>query len=382
MTQICKRCVMDAQVPNIRFDKEGNCNYCEEFLGMMERTVHPDPLHRQATLERFVDDVKREGQGKPYDCIIGLSGGVDSAWVLYQAKLLGLRPLAVHMDNGWNSELAQSNIEGIVRHLNVDLYTHVIDWHEYRELMQAFFDADVIDVELLYDNAMLAVNYRLAAKYGVKSILAGTNNSTEGMRMPTGWNWYKFDAYNIKSIAKRRGVSFKTFPLISGFKKIYYEKARSIRWISFLDLLEYKKSEALQVLQSRCSYRPYPYKHYESIFTRFYQGYILPNKFSIDKRKVHLSTLILTKQANRKDALVLLDEIPYPSSDELTADKNYFIKKMGWAERDLIEYIKRPPRPHLDYGSELNFRKLFKRAINAIWLSKAPLLFEGESVDK
>lgn len=353
MIQKCNRCVMDSEVPDIHFNQEGNCNYCEDFIAMMTRTVQPDPIKRQIALERFIERVKEDGKGKKYDCIIGLSGGVDSAWVLYQAKQLGLRPLAVHMDNGWNSELAQSNIEGLVRTLDVHLYTHVIDWSEYRELMQAFFDADVVDVELLYDNAMFAVNYRLAAKHGIKWILAGTNNSTEGMRMPPGWNWFKFDAHNIRQIAKRRNVNrLRTFPAIGVLTYVWQEYFRKVRWISFLDLLNYRKEEALLVLERECGYRRYPYKHYESIFTRFYQGYILPRKFGIDKRKLHLSTLVVTEQMSRSDAISLLAEIPYPSEMDLEKDKEYFLKKMGWSTLDLSNYIDRPSVSHSTYGSE------------------------------
>ncbi len=353
MIQKCNRCVMDSEVPDIHFNQEGNCNYCEDFIAMMTRTVQPDPIKRQIALERFIERVKEDGKGKKYDCIIGLSGGVDSAWVLYQAKQLGLRPLAVHMDNGWNSELAQSNIEGLVRTLDVHLYTHVIDWSEYRELMQAFFDADVVDVELLYDNAMFAVNYRLAAKHGIKWILAGTNNSTEGMRMPPGWNWFKFDAHNIRQIAKRRNVNrLRTFPAIGVLTYVWQEYFRKVKWISFLDLLNYRKEEALLVLERECGYRRYPYKHYESIFTRFYQGYILPRKFGIDKRKLHLSTLVVTEQMSRSDAISLLAEIPYPSEMDLEKDKEYFLKKMGWSTLDLSNYIDRPSVSHSTYGSE------------------------------
>lgn len=353
MKKTCNRCVMDSDIPDITFNEEGNCNYCEEFLAMMARTVQPDPVKRQAELDFFIDQVKRDGKGKEYDCIIGLSGGVDSAWVLYQAKKMGLRPLAVHMDNGWNSELAQSNIEGLVKTLDVHLYTHVIDWNEYRELMQAFFDADVVDVELLYDNAMFAVNYRLAAKHRIKWILAGTNNSTEGMRMPPGWNWFKFDAHNIRQIAKRRGIKrLKTFPAIGVIDYVWQEYFRTTKWKSFLDLLNYRKEEALVTLECECGYRRYPYKHYESIFTRFYQGYILPRKFGIDKRKLHLSTLVVTEQMSRNDSVKLLTEIPYPSVADLESDRKYFLKKMGWSDNDLQKYLERQMVPHSVYGSE------------------------------
>lgn len=368
MKKTCNRCVMDSDVPDITFNEQGNCNYCEEFLAMMERTVQPDPVKRQAELDLFVDQVKRDGRGKEYDCIIGLSGGVDSAWVLYLAKKMGLRPLAVHMDNGWNSELAQSNIECLVRTLDVDLHTYVIDWNEYRQLMQAFFDADVVDIELLYDNAMYAINYRLATKFGVKWILAGTNKSTEGMRMPKGWNWFKFDAKNIKSIASARGVrDFKTFPFFGVLDFIFSEFIRKNKWISFLDMFEYQKSNALETLERECGYRRYPYKHYESIFTRFYQGYLLPKKFGIDKRKVHFSTLIATNQMSRVEALELLTQIPYPRFDDLQADKDYFMKKMRWTEENLQQYLLRPRSSHTSYGSELPLWRFFSSAYKLVF---------------
>ena len=180
----CTRCVMDDTAAGIEYDEAGVCNYCRGYGARYEKYVGTDPAERERRLHAFVERVKEGGKGKRYDCIVGVSGGVDSSYTLVKAVELGLRPLAVHMDNGWNSELAQNNIANLVRTLDVDLHTHVIDWPEYRGLMEAFFSADVIDLELLADNALLTVNYQQAAKYGVKFILAGTNVSTEGMRMP------------------------------------------------------------------------------------------------------------------------------------------------------------------------------------------------------
>jgi N-acetyl sugar amidotransferase len=349
----CTRCVMDTSVRDIAFDADGACNYCTEFLRAKAARPLEDRTARKAALDAMVERIRAQGKGKRYDCVIGVSGGVDSSWVLVHAMRLGLRPLAVHMDNGWNSELAQNNIANLVRGLGIDLYTHVIDWREYRGLMQAFFDADVIDVELLYDNAMLAVNYQQAARNGIKAILAGTNHSTEGMPLPKGWNWAKFDKANIRAIARRfGGVSIKTFPAIGLFDKAWYQYARGVEWISMLDFVEYNKAEALSVLQSEYGYKPYPYKHYESVFTRFYQGHILPVKFGVDKRLVHLSTLILNGQMKREDALPLLAHIPYPSEAELEADRRYFLKKMNWTDAQLDDYLKRPEKPHAMYGSE------------------------------
>jgi N-acetyl sugar amidotransferase len=315
--------------------------------------LHKDPKHRTEELNAFVVKVKAEGKGKPYDCIIGVSGGVDSSWVLVQAVKLGLRPLAVHMDNGWNSELAQNNIANLVRILGVDLYTHVIDWNEYKKLMQAFFDANVIDIELLYDNAMLAVNYQQAAKYKTKFILSGSNQATEGMRMPQAWNWLKFDKRHIIGMAKRGGViRLETFPTIGTLQFIWFEFVRKIHWTPFLDYFNFNKNLAIETLQSDYHYKPYPYKHYESIFTRFYQGYILPNKFLVDKRKLHLSTLVASGQMKRDEALAGLEGIAYPSAESLEEDKRYFLKKMGWSQEQLAKYIADPCIQHSTYTSE------------------------------
>ncbi|MCJ8347863.1 N-acetyl sugar amidotransferase, partial [bacterium] len=182
---------MDSSVKDIVFDDDGFCNYCNDYLIRCAHIVNKEPGKRKAELDSLINKIDQDGKNKKYDCIVGVSGGVDSSWALIKAVEMGLRPLAVHMDNGWNSELAQNNIENLISILDVDLYTHVINWNEYKGLMQSFFDADVIDVELLYDNAMLAVNYQLAHKYGIKHILSGCNMATEGIYIPTGWNWFK-----------------------------------------------------------------------------------------------------------------------------------------------------------------------------------------------
>ncbi|MGP1717937.1 MAG: N-acetyl sugar amidotransferase [Methylophilus sp.] len=359
--QECTRCVMDESASEITFDQAGQCNYCTETLIKLKNF---QPASKEALQDKFnqlIADIKQAGKGKPYDCIIGVSGGADSAYALYIAKRNGLRPLAVHMDNGWNSELAVNNIENLVRKLGVDLYTHVINWHEYRALQQAFFDADVIDIELLYDNAMLAVNYRLAAKYGIKHILAGTNTTTEGMRMPKGWNWFKFDQTNIKAIAKKSNAKLNSMPTLSVLSYAWYRFVRGIQWLDFLDYIDYHKPTCLAEIQEEIGYRPYPYKHYESIFTRFYQGYLLPQKFGVDKRRLHLSTLICSGQMTRAKATELLAHSPYPDEDDLKSDIDYFLKKMKWSEQDLADYLTRPAKSHADYASEyLQAQKLKK----------------------
>lgn len=371
---ICKRCVMDTTAAGIHFDENGICNFCTEFLERSGELINETVDQKSEKLNQLVDQIKADGRGKPYDCIVGVSGGVDSSWTLVKVKQLGLRPLAVHMDNGWNSELAQNNIANLVRDLGVDLYTHVIDWDEYRELMQAFFDADVIDVELLYDNAMLAVNYRQAYKYQVKYILSGSNQATEGMRMPSNWNWNKFDKRNIKSIAKRNGgVKLNTFPSIGQWDVLFYVSIKGIQWVSFLDYLDYNKESVLQALESQYGYKRYPYKHYESIFTRFYQAVILPEKFNVDKRKLHLSNLIMTGQLSRSDAMNILEDLPYPDQNQEKVDREYFLKKMNWSTDDYQSYISRPEKSHLNYKNEEQTYKYINLLSIAIFILKNPM---------
>ncbi len=350
---------MDTTAEDIYFDENGWCNYCADFLARMKGGVLGEG-QKELALQDLIEKIKNDGRSKKYDCVIGLSGGADSSYVLHLAKHWGLRPLAVHMDNGWNSELAQNNIEHLVRKLEVDLYVHVIDWREYRKLMQAFFDADVIDVELLYDNAMLAVNYQLAAKYGVKYILSGCNLATEGMKIPKNWNWFKLDKRNIKVLAARGRVQIKSFPIIGLISYLYYRVFKKIQWVHVLDYVHYNKAESMSLLGRLYGFKSYPYKHYESVFTRFYQGYLLPQKFGVDKRKVHLSTLIMSGQMEREVALVKMKENPYDSIQALDQDREYFLKKMKWRSSDLDAYLQRPEVPHDHYASEASYVKQLK----------------------
>lgn len=354
---ICNRCVMDTSANGIVFDEKGVCSFCSDHDDLLKKSTS-----LKNNLTKLVREIKEAGRGKRYDCIVGVSGGVDSSWVLVQAVMLGLRPLAVHMDNGWNSELAQNNISNLITKLGVDLYTHVIDWNEYKSLMQAFFDADVIDVELLYDNAMLAVNYRKAKKYGIKYILAGTNLATEGMIIPSNWSWFKYDLRNIKAIARIFSkIKIVTFPGIGTAGFIYHKYFKRIQWISFLDYFDFNKNNALDILKTSYGYKPYLYKHYESVFTRFYQGAILPKKFGVDKRRHHLSCLIVSGQMTRDEAILKLTDIPYGSERDFEDDKNYFLKKMKWNEEQLTAYFNRPEIPHDFYPTEKPVWIFFKK---------------------
>lgn len=351
---------MDGSASDFALSEFG-CNYCDEFIANRLVRLDMNTGAFISGLANLVDRVKAEGRGKKYDCIVGVSGGLDSSWVLYQAHALGLRPLAVHMDNGWNSELATHNIRKLVEKLDIDLYTYVIDWSEYRSLLRAFLDSDVIDLELLYDNAATAVCYAQARAYGIRAILSGSNTATEGFRMPPGWSWKdKRDVRNIKAIGRSRGVRLKTFPSFSNLDLLWHRFVLGIEWIPFLDYTRYEKEEALTTLEREIGFKRYPYKHYESVFTRFYQGHILPEKFKVDKRKVHLSTLILTSQISRKDALDLLAENAYGSEIELRRDMRFILKKLDVSAEDFEAYLERPERSHDEWRTEAGSTRIYR----------------------
>ena len=368
--QQCVRCVMDTSALDIIFSNNGICNYCTEFIEKISYNFQ-DLEKKKVSLNNFIQKVKNDGKKKRYDCIVGVSGGIDSSWTLVKIKELGLRPLAVHMDNGWNSELAQNNIANLVQKLDVDLYTHVINWDEYRKLMQAFFDADVIDIELLYDNAMLAVNYQQAKKYNLKYIISGSNTATEGMRMPSTWNWFKYDKKNIIGIARKNGIKkLTTFPAIGIIQYIYNTFIKKIVWVRFLDYLNYDKFIAIDNLEKNYNFKPYQHKHNESIFTRFYQGYILPKKFKVDKRKLHYATLVVSGQISREAACRELEKsTAYNSKEEMKNDISYFLKKMKWSDDQLNHYLARPELSHYLYPNEKILydvlKKLYKMFVNS-----------------
>jgi N-acetyl sugar amidotransferase len=335
---------MDNSAVDFEIVNNIECNYCNSF------SINIDLEYEN--IQQLIDRIKADGKNKTYDCIIGISGGLDSSYLLVKAVEFGLRPLAVHMDNGWNSELAQSNISTLVRKLNIDLYTKVLDWTSYKQMQLAFIKADVIDIELLYDNAMLATLYEQAKKYGIKYILGGTNHKMEGLRMPLNWVWYKFDGKMIKSICKKFGVSVKQFPMMTLFKWIYYRKISKIKWISMLDYIDFNKVDATSTLVNTYDYKKYPFKHYENVFTRFYQGYILVKKFGIDKRRLHLSNLILSNQLNRDEGLHLLNSDPY-EDQQLKIDKQFVLSKLDLSHNDLDEYLNRPAKSHFEFASDL-----------------------------
>lgn len=361
--EMCPRCVMDDSAPDF-VATEGGCNYCDDyFFAKSDPRQVTGSKDKTASLQALVSKTQRSGRNKPYDCIVGVSGGADSSWTLVKVVELGLRPLAVHMDNGWNSDLAVSNIHKLVTGLAVDLHTEVLDWGEYRNLMKAFFAADVVDIELLYDNAMYSACLKQARKQGLRVVLSGNNHATEGFRIPPGWNWIdKHDGGNIRSIARWHRARIRSFPVYSNWDFVWDYFVKKIKWLSFLDYLDYDKPGAMLNLSERFGFRPYPYKHYENVFTRFYQGYLLPEKFHIDKRRPHLSALVCSGKMDREDAEKDLLGNPYPSLEELEQDRTFFLKKMGWEKEELENYLRRPGRRHDEWFTETNFFGPLKEA--------------------
>ena len=336
----CTVCVIRREFDPKGFDQDGVCSFCRSYERELERNEH-----RKSTgeLERIIGQIKTEGRDKPHDVIIGISGGVDSSYLAYQAVELGLRPLAIHLDNGWNSELATDNINRLVSGLGLELATHVIDWREFRALQVAYFRASVIDIEVLTDHAITAYAYRTAIDEGIGYILSGNNLATES-GMPPSWNYAKHDLRNLKAIAKRFGdVPVKTLPTASSLE--LFRARRKVQTLDLLNLLDYDKEAAIATLSREFGWRPYGGKHYESLFTQFYQAHVLPTKFGVDKREAHGSALIRSGQATRAAILAQL-ETPLYEPIELQHHRQYVLKKLGLSDGEFDAIMATPPRPH------------------------------------
>ena len=348
----CTKTVMDNIAdPNITFDENGVCNYYYEYFKAEKEHVFKGEEGRKK-IEKTINEIKKAGKGKKYDCILGVSGGVDSTYLAYMAKQWGLRVLLVHFDNGWNSELSVKNIENIVTKLNFDLETFVIDWNEFRDIQRAYFKANVVDIEAITDHAVSGTLLKIAAKYNIKNILAGMNIVSEYI-LPKDWIYNKNDHINIKDIHSKYGtIPLKKFPFYNLKLKHYYSMIKGIKSITILNYLPYEKDEVMKIIQDKLGWIYYGGKHYESVFTRFYQGYILPNKFGIDKRKAHLSTLICSGQITKEQALEELSKPIYPSEDMLNEDKEFVLKKLGFTEQEFDDYIKAPRREHTEFKTE------------------------------
>ncbi len=348
----CTVSVMDTIAdPDISFDEQGISNYYYEYKEAEKQHIFLGETGRKK-LDEIAETIKNAGKGKPYDCIMGLSGGVDSTYIAVLAKRLGLRPLAVHFDNGWNSELAVQNIENIVTRLGIDLFTYVIDWEEFRDLQVSYLKASVVDIEAITDHAIFATLYRLAGERRIKYMLSGTNVHTE-QTLPKSWIHPKSDHINIQAIHKQFGtVPLKTFPFMDAKVKRYYQQIIGIQSFSLLHYTEYNKKQVKELIQKELGWRDYGGKHYESIWTRFYQGYILPKKFGIDKRKAHLSDLIFGGQISKAEALAELKS-PIYDPEQFKIDYEFVLKKLRFSHEEFEALMKLPPKSHYDFDYEM-----------------------------
>lgn len=360
--QICTKCVMDTTASEIVFDEKGVCNFCKEFEAYAIKTIWRKPEVKKAELKEEVNKLKKLSIGNKYDCLIGLSGGVDSSYLCYWAKQENLNPLIVHFDNGWNSELAVKNIENIISATGFDLYTYVIDWEDFKDLQLSYIKASVIDIEVPTDQLIYAALYKIAKKYNIKSIISGTNISSEFI-LPSSWIFQdKHDVVNLTEIHKKFGTrKLKKFPKLGLNQKLVYKELYNLFSVGPLDLIDYDTQQAKEILKKEFNWQDYGGKHYESVFTRFYQGYILPHKFNVDKRKAHLASLVAAKIMTRSQAIEELKKPPY-DPQLLIDDYNFVIKKFGITDAEFKEYMAKPIVDHRFYGTQWDkkhFRKHF-----------------------
>lgn len=351
--QICTNCVMDTTDSLIKFDEAGVCDHCGTYKSQIEPFWNNDDSDL-VSFEKTIEDMKSRGRNQDFDCIIGMSGGIDSSYLLHIAtKKFGLRPLVFHVDAGWNSQQAVHNIEQMVDKLNLDLFTEVINWEEMKDLQLSFFKSGVPHIDTPQDHAFFSTMYKFASKYNIKHILTGANFSTECIRNPLNWMYYQSDSWQIKDIHKKFGNKpLKSFPLsnILWFK-LYLPYIKRISVYKPLNHVRYNKAEAVKVLEQEYGYQSYKQKHFESRFTRFYESYWLPQKFGYDTRKVQFSSLILTGQMTRQEALEMLK---HPAHDPATIDDDllFIANKLDITIEELLAYRDAPNKSFMDYKNQ------------------------------
>lgn len=347
--KICEFCVMDSTDPLIKFDVDRSCNHCKHARERFNK-FPVTKSEKNKLLLSTVNRIKAKGKGRRYDCLIGLSGGLDSTYLALKVVEMGLRPLAVHVDNGWNTELSVWNIENVIKTLNIDFVTNVLDWNTFKDLQLSFLKSSLCNCEAPTDHSITATLFQQARRHNIKVILSGGNLATESI-MPKSWGHYNQDLKLLLDLHKSFGTGIlKKFPTISFKQYLYFVLIEGIRQVPILNFMEYDKEQALDELVRQVSFRPYRYKHGESTWTRFFQNYYLPKKFGIDKRKAHLSSLICSNQISRSDALIALKK-PLYSPELLKQDYKYILKKLSLSEKQFQEIMNTKAGVVTDYKS-------------------------------
>ena len=362
---------MDTSDSNITFDVSGSCDYCRNYYRNILPNWHPNDIGRKM-IAPVIERIRKEGMKRDHDCVIGVSGGVDSSYVTYLAKhTFGLRPLVFHVDAGWNSQEAVNNIERLIDGLGLDLHTEVVDWEEMKDLQLAFLKAQVPHQDTPQDHVFFASLYNFAAKNGFKYIITGANHSTECVREPLEWHYHASDLRQLKDIHRRFGQRpLKSFPTADILKyKLYYRFIKGVRVVKPLNYVPYFKETAMQELIDRFGWQKYAHKHYESRFTRFYEGYWLPKKFGYDKRRAHFSSLILTKQMSREEALRIISQPAY-DHQIMAQDFEYVATKLGLTVPELQEIMDGENKTYKDYKSRMPLINLATRLLRFFRIQK------------
>jgi N-acetyl sugar amidotransferase len=358
---------MDTSDPEIKFDDRGYCNHCNSAVELAGKVWFPDE-RGEKYLDTVFEKIKSEERKKEFDCIIGLSGGVDSSYLAWLTVKKGLRPLVVHVDCGWNSEQAVKNVENIVKKLNIELHTFVVNWEEMKDLQRSFFKASLPDQDIPQDHAIFSALYRFAGENNIRYVLNGLNFATESI-LPKSWGYQAMDYRHLRDVHNRYGeMKLKDYPHLTFFQRyIYFTLIKRMIIINPLNYISYHKDEAIEILKSELGWEYYGGKHYESRFTKFFQSYYLPLKFGFDKRRAHLSSLIVSGEITRDEALKEMDENLY-SEKEINFDLEYVAKKLDWSPEEFRAIINLPPNRHLNFAtneylfrSGLRFKKFLKK---------------------
>ncbi|UTW62653.1 N-acetyl sugar amidotransferase [bacterium SCSIO 12741] len=366
--KVCNRCVLDESVPDIKFDKSGECNYCKAHD--LLSADYPLGEKGKADWEALVAEMKKNGKGKQFDCIVGVSGGTDSTYLLLLAKEMGLRPLAVTFDNGWHSEIAVNNIKKALDILNIELRTYVMNWDEMKGIHRSFMKASLPWPDGTTDIGITSALYRIAAKEGVKHVLIGHDFRSEG-KQPEEWTYV--DAKMVKHIARKNKVKLKSYPNLTMFDYLYYGMVKGIKNVRPFWYLPYDKPAAKKIIEEKVDWEYYGGHHHENIFTKFIISYWLPKKFGFDKRKVTLSALVRSGMMEREDALKELAQPPY-DPEQMEEDREYVMKKLDISEEEFQEMWNAPNKKFTDYPSYFPFYNRYKKLI--LWVFKYILPFK------